>query len=269
VAEEVFGGSLPSPPYPPVIPAVLDSLARSQILLDGDTIGYRRGINVIIGEGVSITATDDSINERVDITIAGSSLTTGDVKTGLQTASHGNWLLLDGSSFSGATFPNLQTLLGGTTLPDMRGRSPVGAGTGSGLSTRTIRTTGGEETHAQTLAEIAVHTHTQNSHNHTQDSHNHTQNSHSHSHNHGTGAFSAFVTNESDAGDPGGVLTGLSEFGVAVTDTETDATTATATNIATTATNQVATATNQNAGSGTAFNVMHPFYVVNFFIWAA
>ncbi len=31
------------------------------------------------------------------------------------------WLLCDGSSFSGTTYPDLNTFLGGTTLPDMRG----------------------------------------------------------------------------------------------------------------------------------------------------
>lgn len=43
------------------------------------------------------------------------------------------YLLCDGSSFSGATYPRLQTVLGGTVLPDLRKRVPVGSGSGLGL----------------------------------------------------------------------------------------------------------------------------------------
>ncbi len=40
-----------------------------------------------------------------------------------------NWLILDGSSFSGTDYPELEALLGGTTLPDFRNIFPLGAGT--------------------------------------------------------------------------------------------------------------------------------------------
>lgn len=40
------------------------------------------------------------------------------------------WLLCDGSSFSAATYPTLASRLGGTTLPDIVRRVPVGAGAG-------------------------------------------------------------------------------------------------------------------------------------------
>lgn len=39
-----------------------------------------------------------------------------------------NWLICDGSTFSGATYPALATLLGSTTLPDLRDRSIYGVG---------------------------------------------------------------------------------------------------------------------------------------------
>src|SRR5690606_25643691 len=45
-------------------------------------------------------------------------------------------------------------------LPDLRGRSSIGAGTGTGLSARTLGTTGGAETHVLTVAELAAHNHT-------------------------------------------------------------------------------------------------------------
>lgn len=45
-------------------------------------------------------------------------------------------------------------------LPDWRGRSPIGVGTGSGLTARAINTDYGEENHVLTLAESPAHTHT-------------------------------------------------------------------------------------------------------------
>jgi microcystin-dependent protein len=50
----------------------------------------------------------------------------------------------------------------GTTtfnLPDFRGRTPIGAGQGTGLTNRTTGSKGGTETHALTEAELAPHTH--------------------------------------------------------------------------------------------------------------
>ncbi len=42
---------------------------------------------------------------------------------------------------------------------DIRGRIPVGAGTGGGLSARSLASTGGEETHTLTIDEIPSHSH--------------------------------------------------------------------------------------------------------------
>lgn len=79
------------------------------------------------------------------------------------------WLACDGSAVSRTTFAALFSAIGvvwgagnGTTtfnVPDLRGRTSIGSGTGSGLSARTIATTGGEETHQLTTGELASHTH--------------------------------------------------------------------------------------------------------------
>lgn len=45
------------------------------------------------------------------------------------------------------------------TTPDMRGRTLIGAGTGTGLTTRTIATILGTESHILTEAEMPSHTH--------------------------------------------------------------------------------------------------------------
>lgn len=49
------------------------------------------------------------------------------------TAPDTNWLICNGSTFSGATYPALATLLGSTTLPDLRDRSVYGAGSAWGV----------------------------------------------------------------------------------------------------------------------------------------
>ena len=69
------------------------------------------------------------------------------------------WLLCDGSSFSSGTYPNLNTVLSGTTTPDLRGRVPVGVGTGTGLTARTLGATGGAETHVLATSEMPSHRH--------------------------------------------------------------------------------------------------------------
>lgn len=80
------------------------------------------------------------------------------------------WLLCDHREISRSTYTALFAEIGtrfgagnGTTtfnLPDGRGRSLIGAGTGDGLSLRDINAGYvGEEKHLQTITEMPVHTH--------------------------------------------------------------------------------------------------------------
>jgi microcystin-dependent protein len=79
------------------------------------------------------------------------------------------WLACDGSPVSRSTYVDLFAAIGttwgagnGTTtfnLPDLRGRTAVGAGTGSGLSPRTLAATGGEEEHTLDISEMPAHQH--------------------------------------------------------------------------------------------------------------
>lgn len=81
------------------------------------------------------------------------------------------WLECDGSAVSRTTYARLFTAVastwgagdGSTTfnVPDFRGRTLIGKGTGSGLTARALAATGGEEAHSQTIAEMAAHTHVQ------------------------------------------------------------------------------------------------------------
>jgi microcystin-dependent protein len=79
------------------------------------------------------------------------------------------WLLCNGEIVSRNTYSMLFETIGTTygagdgtttfTLPDMRGRVSVAAGTGIGLTNRVLGVVGGEENHLLTINEIPSHTH--------------------------------------------------------------------------------------------------------------
>jgi microcystin-dependent protein len=90
------------------------------------------------------------------------------------------WVLCNGASYLRGSTPysdpyyNLFVALGAGSspwglpdgthfkVPDLRGRTILGVGTGAGLTARVLATDYGAETHTQVAAEIAQHTHTMN-----------------------------------------------------------------------------------------------------------
>lgn len=86
--------------------------------------------------------------------------------------SGGIWLIEDGRALSRTSYPDLFNALGGTlspfglptsttfNIPDTRGRTSIGAGTGSGLTARTRGDVGGEEAHTLLTGEMPAHNHT-------------------------------------------------------------------------------------------------------------
>lgn len=149
-------------------------------------IGTVIGTDVLApdGDGSSLTGIEGSI--------------VGEVRTVLLASAPSGWLLLDGStigdSSSGADFAddalyvdlftalwdNLDNAYAAVssgrgasaaadfaahktlTLPDGRGRSPLGAGTGSGLTARTLGAFDGEEDHTLTAGESGLPAHSHN-----------------------------------------------------------------------------------------------------------
>lgn len=235
--------------------------------------------------GISDTTVDPGRLLRVgDIIMSGNSLG----------VARGGFLLCDGSAVSRALYSDLFTEIGVTfgpgdgvttfNIPDFRSRSPIGVGQGTGLSSYVMGQTAGEENHILTVAELATHTHLQNSHNHTQDAHTHTQDAHTHtvtdpghnhtqnSHNHTQDAHThtqdAHLHSITDPGHTHPYNSSLSSTGAATyplgagpnntyphtTGTSSTGITATlnqtATNQNTTATNQATTATNISNTTG-------------------
>ncbi len=94
---------------------------------------------------------------------------TGEIIFYGSTTAPAGFLPCDGTAVSRTTYAALFAIIGtsfgvgdGSTtfnLPDMRGRTIIGAGTGSGLTARTVGQSGGEETHQLTSTEMPAHTH--------------------------------------------------------------------------------------------------------------
>ena len=122
----------------------------------------------------------------------------GNIITYIGVTAPSGWLLCDGSIYTTATYPALGAVIGsrftleadaaGTfRVPDLRGRGTIGAGTGTGLTARTLGAAGGTETHTLTSGQTPAHTHSgttagESSHTHTitvtgDGSHSHTASS--------------------------------------------------------------------------------------------
>lgn len=77
------------------------------------------------------------------------------------------FLLCDGAQYSTTTYASLFSVIGylygGSgavfNVPNMNGRSPIGAGQGAGLTQRQLAGTGGSETHTLAVSEMPSHNH--------------------------------------------------------------------------------------------------------------
>ena len=117
-----------------------------------------------------LTTYVDEANTAQDEATEPNLTTIGDCKFSFDPNDHGVWLKLDGRSLSRTTYAtlyewaNTRSLIGSVfgvgdgsttfTLPNPQGRSPIVAGSGTGLSTRNQGDTGGTETHTLSSTEV-------------------------------------------------------------------------------------------------------------------
>lgn len=183
------------------------------------------------------------------------------------------WLLCNGSAVSRKDYGDLFKVIGTTygsgnsndtfTLPDMRGRIPICAGTGTSLTTRTLGSNVGAETVALSEANMASHTHattvgTQTA-NHT---HSGTSGTVSADHTHGWGRNVGSSGSYGLRDGAGRSANGTPNMQAANQDHSHATTTGTE------STNHNHTVTNSSTGGGTAFGIIPPAIVVNFIIKA-
>lgn len=195
----------------------------------------------------------------------------GSVKMYAGSSAPNKWLICDGSAVSRDTFAKLYAVIGTTygagdgsttfNLPDFRGRTAIGVGTGtaSGATAHALAQMEGAETITLSISQMPKHTHVQNPHNHTQNAHTHQMRvRHLDS---GSNAGYGLVNSANTTATGGtqytinGNVTNLaSTYGASVLN-------ATATNIQ-------ATATNQETGGNGAHSNMQPYLAVNYIIFA-
>ena len=124
---------------------------------------------LIIGNG-----TDDSNRSNaLTVTWSGNIITqamAGIIQMFAGATAPDGWLNCDGSAVSRTTYATLFAAIGTTwgagdgsttfNVPDLRGRAPIGSGTGSGLSARTLGDNGGAESVTLTAAQSGLPAHT-------------------------------------------------------------------------------------------------------------
>ena len=182
---------------------LVSSLARSDhtgtlsVANGGTGLTTLTANNVILGNGTSTPSfvapgtsgnllTSNGTTWQSTTPAASSSLPTGALMPYAGATAPTGYLLCDGSSVSSSTYLALHAVISNTyggsaytgagalsfNLPDLRGRLPMGAGTGTGLNAsgtgapsgtaQTARTRGqwlGEETHLLTTSEMPSHSH--------------------------------------------------------------------------------------------------------------
>lgn len=190
------------------------------------------------------------------------------------------WLWCDGvggyNGSAGQLYEALWNAIGNTyggtqssfNVPDIKGRVPVGVGSGAGLTNRTLGTKSGFETHTLTVTEMPSHAHTvtQSPHFHTgtTDSdgiHNHTATDSGHTHAMQTetvesGTGSVVANNDEGTGGIAG-STGYANITIGNSGAHTHGFTTSSNN---------AIITIDNNGSGQSHNIMQPYIVLNFII---
>lgn len=97
---------------------------------------------------------------------------TGEIRLFAGSTAPSGWLLCQGQAVSRSTFSSLYAVIGDTygagdgsttfNLPNFKGRTAIGSGQGSGLTDRALGSSGGEEAHQLSVAEIPAHNHVVN-----------------------------------------------------------------------------------------------------------
>jgi len=272
--------TLLNPQPPPTIPLANTSMAGLLAILSGASTDYVGG---------------DNACHSLAAALVGFVIPTGAIiDFGGDTAPSG-FVLTDGTSYPTAgAMGNLFAVIGykyggsgnSFNVPDLRGRATIGAGQGAGLTNRALAAVGGEENHALTVGEEAVHshgvahTHTMGNHSHYIDHyhninagfyHAHGLGGHTHSYYNPVGATGSqpgagqySTSGATQTGAPSGGSDGANiPAGNTVYASQTNGGWANSGGPSTNTTDGASIANTANAGSGTGHNTMMPYMVAN------
>ena len=161
-------------------PTIRQVVSTSGLIIspNGDLNGTYN-IPIVTGlQGIPVVSGQPTVGQTLTYTTSGWSPATPSVATGVPTGTlldfagatpPTGYLLCDGSSYSTTTYSGLFSTIsytwGGSgssfNVPDLRGRTTIGAGSGTGLTFRALATYSGEETHVLVSGEtpLAAHSH--------------------------------------------------------------------------------------------------------------
>ena len=218
----------------------------------GDGIGRNgsTGVLAVNVDGSTIETNSDSIrvkdggitSAKLDSTV----LPVGTVLPYAGSSAPTGWLLCQGQAVSRTTYATLFALIGTTygsgdgsttfNLPDLKGRAPIGSGTGSGLTARTLGQKYGAETETIDASELPSHTH------------NNSLSDGGHTHTIGTQSGTSGI-NDSSSFTATGILT--NSYGAKVTNSSTS---------------NISITNGTNSTSNTPISILQPVTTVNFMI---
>ena len=137
------------------------------------TNGAYRKLGTLAWNGTSIISIRQEIGQTMPV--VGDSVPPGSFFPFLGAVAPAGYLLCQGQTLQRADYPALADAMGAGasfTLPDMRGKVPVGRDPAQ-TEFDTLGETGGEKTHSLATASMPSHRHTVNTHRHVVDSHAH------------------------------------------------------------------------------------------------
>ena len=132
-------------------------------------LNYVVGVTSAIQTQLNTLTTDTATNTAAIAALEGSEV--GDIKLRSAATAGSDWLECNAQAVSRTTYATLFALIGTTygtgngsttfNLPDLRGRVPVGVGTGDATDATafSLADKDGAETHTLTVAEMPAHTH--------------------------------------------------------------------------------------------------------------
>jgi len=147
--------------------ATADGISR----INGSQIAFGSITNAHVSASAAIAASklDPTLATQAWVAANASGNPTGTIIMTAGSTPSG-YVLCDGATYNGtqaaysALYTVITTTYGGTgvtafKVPDLRGRSPLGVGLGSGMTQRNMGQSGGEEAHQITVAELPAHSH--------------------------------------------------------------------------------------------------------------
>jgi microcystin-dependent protein len=155
---------------------------------------------IVTTSGGTISGSIQDLRDKIiDRVVASSAPTSSSFLPGMGMEYHGTtlpsgWLWQDGSGYSTAAYPDLFAAIGYVHggsggiffVPDRRGRTAIGSGTGASLTNRVLGTKLGTESEILNISQMPSHNHgvTDGGHNHgiNESEHNHFLNDYGHNH---------------------------------------------------------------------------------------